>query len=176
MKFSDSKTKENLFTAYLRESGAYNEYYFYAQQAKKEGYEEIYNIFTKFANNEQAHAKIWFKLFHTIAGTKDNLLDAADTENFERTVLYSEFAKTADKEGFSDIAKLFRGVAEIEHHHENVYRCLAKNIDKKLVFEKEQETTWQCLNCGHIHVGKSAPQTCEVCSHPQAFFAVLKNS
>ena len=122
MNFENSKTKDNLMTAFMRESGASNEYYFYAEQAKKDGYEDIAKTFSLFADNEKAHSKVWFKLFHGIAGTEDNLKDAADLENYERKVLYAEFAKTAREEGFEDIAKLFDGVAAIERQHEEQYR------------------------------------------------------
>ncbi len=172
MDFKDSKTKDNLLKAYLRESGAYNEYTFYAQQAKKEGFEKIYNTFTQFADNEQAHAKIWFKLFHGISSTQDNLKDAADLENFEHTTLYAEFSKTAKEEGFLDIAELFDGVAKIEAQHEKEYRKLFEKVKNDCMFSDSQEVQWKCNNCGHIHKGKEAPQTCPVCSHPQAFFEV----
>ncbi|MBQ3492831.1 MAG: rubrerythrin family protein [Clostridia bacterium] len=173
MKDKQTKTQENLMTAFLRESGAFNEYTFYAEQAKKDGYEQIYRIFTQFASNEQAHAKVWFKLFHTIAGTEENLKDSADLENFERTVLYSEFAKTAREEGFEDIAKLFDGVAAIERQHEEKYKELLEQVKNKKVFESQQETWWQCSNCGHRHKGFTPPEKCPVCSHPIAFFSVM---
>lgn len=172
MKDSKSKTQENLMTAFLRESGAFNEYTFYAEQAKKDGFEQIYNIFTQFAQNEQAHAKIWFKLFHGISSTKDNLKDAADLEHFERTVLYSDFAKTAREEGFDDIADIFDGVATIERQHEEVYKTLLDKVKKDSVFSSVKEENWKCLNCGHTHLGLTPPKTCPVCSHPQAFFTI----
>ena len=172
MKDSKSKTQENLMTAFLRESGAFNEYTFYAQQAKKDGYEQIYNTFTQFAENEQAHAKVWFKLFHGISSTLDNLKDAADLEHFERTVLYSDFAKTAREEGFDDIADIFDGVATIERQHEEVYKQLLDKVKNDKIFTSEQPVTWKCLNCGHTHNGLTAPETCPVCSHPQAFFTI----
>ena len=172
MKLKDSKTYQNLMTAFLRESGAYNEYTFYAEQAKKDGYEAIYNTFTTFADNEQAHSKIWFKLFHGIAGTEDNLKDSADLENYERTVLYSEFASVAREEGFPDIAELFDGVAIIEHQHEEEYKRLMQKVKNDTMFTEKQETSWKCNNCGHIHKGISAPETCPVCSHPKAFFEI----
>ncbi len=175
MNFKESKTFQNLQTAFLRESGAFNEYTFYAEQAKEEGFEEIYNTFTNFAANEQAHAKVWFKLFHAISSTEDNLVDAADLENFERTKLYLEFSKVAEQEGYSDIAILFKEVAKIEKEHEEVYRNLANQVKNCTVFCKEQKKTWQCLNCGHEHVGECAPETCAVCSHPKAFFKVKQN-
>ena len=172
MKDKKSKTQENLQTAYLRESGAFNEYTFYAEQAKKDGYEQISKIFTQFAMNEQAHAKVWFKLFHGIAGTEDNLKDAADLENFERTVLYADFAKTAREEGFNDIAEIFDGVAAIERQHEEKYKQLLECVKNDKCFSSEKEVWWQCSNCGHRHKGLTAPEKCPVCSHPQAFFAV----
>ena len=172
MKLKDSKTYQNLMTAYLRESGAYNEYTFYAEQAKKDGYESIYNIFTQFANNEQAHSKIWFKLFHGISNTEENLIDAADLENYERSVLYSEFSKVAKEEGYDDIAKLFDGVSAIERQHEQVYRDLAEKVKKDQMFLSKKEVWWKCGNCGHLHKDLSAPMVCPVCSHPQAFFSI----
>ena len=175
MNFKESKTFQNLQTAFLRESGAYNEYTFYAGQAKKEGYEEIYNTFTNFAANEQAHAKIWFKLFHAISSTQDNLVDAADLENFERTKLYSQFSTVAEEEGFTDIAFLFSEVAKIEKSHEEVYRELARKLKNCQMLCKQEKVTWQCLNCGHVLVDKCAPETCPVCSHPKGFFKVKEN-
>ena len=172
MKLINSKTQQNLITAFLRESGAFNEYTFYAMQAKKDGYEQIYKTFTQFATNEQAHASIWFKLYHGIAGTKDNLISSAELENFERTELYNQFAKTAREEGFEDIAVLFEGVAEIEKQHEQVYLQLAKKLEKDEFFVSSKQTTWQCLNCGHIHKGCVPPETCPICSHPKAYFTI----
>ena len=170
MDFKDSKTKENLMKAYLRESGAYNEYTFYAEQAKKDGYEKVYNIFTQFADNEKAHAKIWFKLFHGISCTQDNLKDAADTEHFERTELYNQFAKTAREEGHEDIAILFEGVAKIEGQHEDEYLRLLEKVKGDKMFKSKKEVQWKCLNCGHTHIALEPPKVCPVCSHPQAFF------
>ena len=158
-------------TAFLRESGAYNEYTFYAEQAKKDGFEAIYNTFTQFADNEQAHSKIWFKLFHGISCTEDNLNDAADLENYERSVLYSEFAKVARQENYNDIADLFDGVAVIEKQHEEEYKRLAQKVKNDTMFTEKSEVDWMCNNCGHIHKGKTAPEKCPVCSHPQAFFS-----
>ena len=174
MDFENSKTKQNLMTAYLRESGAYNEYTYYAEQAKTEGFEEIYNTFNTFAHNEQAHAKIWFKIWHGISCTKDNLKDAADLENFERTVMYSDFAKIAREEGYEDIAKLFDGVAAVERAHEERYKTFFDKINNNAVFSSAQETVWICLNCGHVHKGKTPPETCPVCSYPQAYFMIQK--
>lgn len=176
MNLEESQTKQNLITAYLRESGAFNEYTYYAEQAKTEGYREIYNVFTQFAHNEQAHAEIWFKLWHGIAGTTDNLKDAADLENYERTVMYSEFAKTARKEGFEDIAKLFDGVAEVEKAHEQKYKSLFERLSSGKYFEQPQEVAWKCLNCGHIHYGKQPPENCPVCSHPEGYFMLSQQN
>ncbi len=172
MKLSESKTQKNLMTAFLRESGAFNEYTFYAEQAKTEGYEQIYNVFTKFAGNEQAHAKVWFKLFHNIAGTEENLKDAADLENYERTVMYSDFAKVAREEGFNDIADLFDKVAEVEKDHETVYKTLHEKVQNGCVFCCEEEVVWECGNCGHTVKGKTPPEKCPLCSHPKAYFAI----
>ena len=172
MEFNESKTKENLMTAFLRESGAYNEYTFYAMQAKKDGFESIYNLFTQFADNEQAHAKIWFKLWHGISCTQDNLIDAADLEHYEHSVLYSEFSKVAKEEGFDDIAYLFEQVGKIESRHEKEYKELFQKVKKDEMFKEKQEESWKCLNCGHMHKGKEPPETCPVCSHPKAYFEV----
>ena len=175
MKLEESKTQKNLMTAFLRESGAFNEYTFYAEQAKQEGYEQIYNVFTKFAGNEQAHAKVWFKLFHNIADTEANLKDSADLENFERTVLYSDFAKEAREEGFDDIAKLFDEVALVEKAHEETYKTLLEKVKNGCVFESKQEVVWECGNCGHTLKGKTPPEKCPLCSHPKAYFAIKQN-
>ena len=172
MKDKNSKTQENLMTAFLRESGAFNEYTWYAEQAKKDGFEQISKVFTQFASNEQAHAKIWFKLFHGISGTEDNLKDSADLENYERTVLYKEFARVAREEGFDDVAEIFDGVSAIERQHEQRYKALFEKVKKGEVFESEKEVVWECSNCGHTHKGLNPPQVCPVCSHPQAFFAI----
>ena len=177
MKQSDSKTQENLRSAFLSECGAYTEYEFYAKQAKKDGYEQIARIFNTFANNEKAHAEIWFKLYHGIAGTKENLSSAADLENYERAQMYAEFSKIAKEEGFTDIAELFSKVGEIEGLHEQTYRELLEKIVKKQVFSsKDQNTVWKCSNCGHEYTGKNAPEVCPVCSHPQAYFYMKQNS
>lgn len=172
MNFEQSKTKENLLKAYLEESGAYNEYIFYAEQAKKDGYEYIHDVFKDFAENEKAHAKIWFKLFHGIADTEDNLKDAADLERHERVTVYAEFAKTAKDEGFDDIAELFDGVAQIEGMHEQKYRELHERLKNKTFFEGEKKTVWICANCGHIHKGEEPPESCPICSYPTAYFSV----
>lgn len=174
MRLKDSKTQQNLMTAFLRESGAFNEYSFYAEQAKKEGFEKIYNTFSLFAKNEQAHAKIWFKLFHGIADTAGNLKDSADLEHYESSVLYAEFSKTAREEGFMDIAELFDGVAQIERQHEEQYNILLKKVMANGMFVSKQEAMWKCANCGHSHMGKEPPQKCPVCSHPIAFFELMQ--
>ncbi|MBE7079185.1 MAG: rubrerythrin family protein [Clostridiales bacterium] len=169
-----SKTEANLWTAFAGESQARNKYTYFASKAKKEGYVQIAAIFEETAKNEQEHAKIWFKLLHggAIPSTDENLLAAAEGENYEWTDMYAEFAVVARQEGFEDIAKLFDGVAAIEKEHEERYRKLLANVKGKLVFTKEGDAVWQCSNCGHIVVGKSAPDTCPVCSHPQAYFQV----
>ena len=171
-----SKTEQNLMAAFAGESQARNKYDYYASKAKKDGYEQIAAIFQETANNEKEHAKLWFKLFHGINSTLDNLLDAAAGENYEWTEMYEEFAKVADKEGFHDIAARFRGVAAIEKHHEERYRKLATAVKNGEVFVKLDENVWVCRNCGHIHVGKSAPELCPVCAHPQAYFELLKEN
>ena len=170
MQFEKSNTKQNLMTAFLRESGAFNEYTFYAEQAKKEGYEEVYNIFTKFAENEQAHAKVWFKLWHGIAGTVDNLIDAMDLENYERKVLYSSFSKTAKEEGFNDIANIIDLVAKVEGRHAQTYKQLAEKIKGDKMFCQDKAVKWKCLNCGHELTDECAPEICPLCYHPKAFF------
>ncbi len=175
MKQKDSKTQQNLMTAFLRESGAFNEYTFYAEQAKADGYEDIYRTFKQFAMNEQAHARVWFNLFHGVSTTVDNLKDAADLENYERSVMYADFADTAKREGFTDIAELFEGVSRVEGQHEEKYKEFYKKVKDEKVFESEEEVSWQCLNCGHIHTGKTPPETCPVCSHPKAYFKILSN-
>ncbi len=175
MNFDQSKTKNNLMTAFLRESGATNEYLFYAEQAKKDGFEKIAQTFTTFANNERAHSKVWFKLFHQIADTEGNLKDSMDLENYERSVLYAQFAKEAREEGFNDIAELFDGVSAIERQHEEEYKCLLQKVKNDQMFSSTEEVWWQCANCGHRHKGKTPPETCPVCSHPQAFFSVMPN-
>ncbi|MCH5151973.1 MAG: rubrerythrin family protein [Clostridiales bacterium] len=171
-----SKTEQNLMAAFAGESQARNKYDYYASKAKKDGFEQIAAIFQETANNEKEHAKLWFKLFHGINSTLDNLLDAAAGENYEWTEMYKEFADIADKEGFHDIAAQFRGVAAIEKHHEERYRKLAQAVKGGEVFVKLNENVWVCRNCGHLHVGKSAPEACPVCAHPQAYFELLKEN
>lgn len=172
MNLKGSKTEANLMTAFAGESQARNKYTYYASKAKKEGYEQIAAIFTETANNEMAHAKIWFKLLHDddIPNTEANLADAAAGENYEWTEMYAEFAKTAKEEGFDRIAYLFEAVGKIEKEHEERYRKLLENVEGGLVFSKDGDMVWVCRNCGHIHIGKSAPEVCPVCAHPKAYF------
>ena len=174
MELKGSKTEANLQAAFAGESMARNKYTYYASQARKEGYEQISAIFLETADNEKEHAKIWFKELHggAVPETVQNLKDAAEGENYENTVMYKEFAETAKAEGFNQIAKLFEMVGAIEKHHEERYRALLKNIEDGLVFQKDGVVVWKCRNCGHIHVGKSAPKVCPVCKHEQSFFEV----
>jgi len=176
MQLKGSKTEQNLMAAFAGESQARNKYDYYASKAKKEGYEQIAAIFAETALNEKEHAKLWFKLFHGINSTLDNLLDAAAGENYEWTEMYAEFAKVADEEGFHDIAEKFRGVANIEKAHEERYNKLAKAVKDGEVFVKLEENVWVCRNCGHIHVGKSAPKICPVCEHAQAYFELRREN
>ncbi len=169
-----SKTEANLWTAFAGESQARNKYTYFASKAKKDGFVQIGSIFEETAKNEQEHAKIWFKILHggAIPSTEENLLAAAEGENYEWTDMYNEFAKVAREEGFDDIATLFDGVAAIEKEHEERYRKLLANVKGDLVFTKDGDAVWQCSNCGHIVVGKKAPEVCPVCAHPQAYFQV----
>ena len=169
-----SKTEANLMTAFAGESQARNKYTYYASKAKKDGYQQIAALFEETANNEKEHAKIWFKLLNggSVPSTIDNLKDAADGENYEWTDMYAGFAKTAREEGFDDIAVLFEKVAEIEKAHEERYRKLLKNIEDGIVFSNDGDMIWECRNCGHIVVGKKAPEVCPVCAHPQSYFQV----
>ena len=174
MELKGSKTEQNLMTAFAGESQARNKYTYYASKAKKEGYEQIAALFLETANNEKEHAKIWFKLLHdgAIADTATNLQDAANGENYEWTEMYAEFAKTAKEEGFDKIAYLFEAVGKIEKEHEERYKALLANVNGGLVFSRDGEMVWQCANCGHIHVGKAAPEVCPVCDHPKAYFQI----
>ena len=167
-----SKTEKNLWEAFAGESQARNKYSYFASKAKKEGYVQIANIFEETANNEKEHAKIWFKLLNGIGTTVENLKAAAEGENYEWTDMYDTFAKEAEEEGFIDIARLFRGVAAIEKEHEERYKKLLANVEGGLVFSRDCEMIWQCGNCGHICIGKSAPMICPVCDHPQAYFQI----
>ena len=172
MELKGSKTEKNLQAAFAGESQARNKYTYFASKAKKEGYNQIANLFLETADNEKEHAKIWFKLLGGIGSTEDNLLAAAEGENFEWTDMYAQFAKEAREEGFQDIALLFDGVAAIEKEHEERYRKLLANIKDGLVFSRDGEMIWQCANCGHIVVGKQAPEVCPVCNHPQSYFQI----
>ena len=177
MELKGSKTEANLWTAFSGESQARNKYTYYASKAKKDGYEQIAKIFEDTANNEKEHAKLWFKILRGgIGDTMDNLADAAAGENYEWTEMYADFAKVADEEGFSDIARLFRGVAAIEKTHEERYKKLLSNIKEGIVFSREGDTIWECANCGHIHIGKKAPEICPVCAHPQAYFKIKETN
>ena len=169
-KYSGTKTEENLRTAFSGESQARNKYTYFASKAKKDGFEQIADLFLKTADNEKEHAKMWFKELNGIGTTAENLVSAAEGENFEWTDMYVEFAKVAREEGFDRIANLFERVADIEKAHEERYRKLLKNIDDKLVFSKDGECVWICRNCGHIVIGKEAPAVCPVCNHPQSYF------
>lgn len=172
MELKGSKTEANLLTAFSGESQARNKYTYYASKAKKDGYVQIAQIFEETANNEKEHAKIWFKLLHDggIPTTVENLKDAAEGENYEWTEMYAEFAQTAKEEGFDHIAALFKMVGDIEKEHEERYKKLLANIQDGVVFSKDNDTVWICSNCGHIHIGKKAPEMCPVCAHPQAYF------
>lgn len=174
MELKGSKTEKNLMAAFAGESQARNKYTFYAGKARKDGYEQIAALFEETAANEQAHAKIWFKLLHDgeIPSTPANLEDAANGEQYEWTNMYPEFAKVAEEEGFKKIAYLFMAVGEIEKHHEERYRKLLKNVNDGVVFSREGDAIWQCRVCGHIVIAKSAPKVCPVCGHPQSFFQV----
>jgi len=169
-KYSGTRTEENLRTAFAGESQARNKYTYFSSVAKKEGFEQISAIFLKTAENEKEHAKMWFKELGELGSTADNLLAAADGENYEWTDMYDEFAKVADEEGFHDLAEKFRGVALIEKHHEERYRALLNNVKTKTVFEKSEVKVWECRNCGHICVGTKAPESCPVCAHAQSYF------
>jgi rubrerythrin len=172
-KLKGTKTEANLQAAFAGESQARNKYTYYASKAKKDGYVQIAAIFEETANNEKEHAKMWYKLLNDgIGSTEENLKDAAEGENYEWTDMYAGFAKEAREEGFEEIAALFEGVAAIEKEHEERYRKLLANIEGRLVFSKDGDTIWQCANCGHICVGKEAPEVCPVCAHPQAYFQV----
>ena len=172
MELKGSKTEQNLMTAFAGESQARNKYTYFASKAKKDGYEQIAAIFEETANNEKEHAKIWFKLLNggEVPTTTENLKAAADGENYEWTDMYSEFAKTAKEEGFDHIAFLFEGFAKIEKEHEERYIKLLKNIEDEVVFSSEGDTIWVCRNCGHVVIGKKAPEVCPVCNHKKSYF------
>ncbi|MCR5107856.1 MAG: rubrerythrin family protein [Lachnospiraceae bacterium] len=171
-KYEGTQTEKNLQTAFAGESQARNKYTYFASVAKKEGYEQISALFLKTADNEKEHAKMWFKELGGIGDTAANLVQAADGENYEWTDMYDGFAKTADEEGFHELAEKFRGVAAIEKTHEERYRKLLDNVETKSVFEKSEVKVWECRNCGHIVVGTKAPDICPVCAHPRSYFEV----
>ena len=170
--YAGTKTEQNLQAAFAGESQARNKYTYFASKAKKEGFEQIAAIFLQTADNEKEHAKMWFKELQGIGTTAENLAAAAAGENFEWTDMYEGFAKTADEEGFPELAKKFRGVAAIEKRHEERYRALLKNVEMQEVFKKSEVKVWECRNCGHIVVGTEAPEKCPVCDHPQSYFEV----
>lgn len=175
-KYAGTQTEKNLMTAFEGESGARNKYTFFASVAKKEGYEQIAALFLKTAENEREHAKMWFKELSGIGDTAANLAAAAEGENYEWTDMYDGFAKTADEEGFPELAEKFRMVGAIEKHHEERYRALLHNVETAEVFKKSEVKVWECRNCGHIVVGTEAPVVCAVCAHPQSYFEVRKEN
>ncbi len=171
-KYAGTKTEKNLWEAFAGESQARNKYTYFASVAKKAGYEQIASLFLKTADNEKEHAKLWFKALGGIGDTEANLKAAAEGENFEWTDMYERMAQEAEEEGFPELAAQFRGVGEIEKHHEERYRKLLQNVEEKKVFEKSGVTVWECRNCGHIVIGTKAPDVCPVCKHPQSYFEV----
>ncbi len=171
-KYSGTQTEKNLWEAFAGESQARNKYTYFASKAKKEGFEQMAAIFLKTADNEKEHAKLWFKELEGIGSTAENLAAAAEGENYEWTDMYEGFAKTAEEEGFPELAEKFRGVAAIEKEHEARYRALLNNLETAQVFEKSEVKVWECRNCGHIVVGTKAPEICPVCAHPQAYFEI----
>ena len=172
MELKGSQTEKNLQIAFAGEAQAHTKYQYYSSKAKKDGYVQMANIFAETAKNEKEHAKLWFKYLHggAVPATTVNLADAAEGENYEWTDMYATFAKEAEEEGFTKLAAQFRGVAAIEKNHEERYRKLLKNIEDSVVFSREGDCVWQCSNCGHIVVGKKAPELCPVCAHPQSYF------
>ena len=172
MELKGSKTEQNLMAACAGESQARNKYTYFASVAKKEGYEQIAAIFLQTADNEKEHAKLWFKALGELGNTAENLLHAAEGENYEWTDMYDRMAKEADEEGFHELAKKFRLVAAIERHHEERYRALLKNVEMQQVFEKSEVKVWECRNCGHIVIGEKAPEVCPTCDHPKAYFEI----
>ena len=169
-KYEGTQTEKNLMAAFAGESQARNKYTYFASKAKKEGFEQIADIFQKTADNEKEHAKMWFKELNGIGSTAENLKAAAEGENYEWTDMYDDFAKTAEAEGFTSLAEKFRAVAAIEKRHEERYRALLHNVEMQEVFEKSEVKIWECRNCGHIVVGTKAPEVCPVCSHPKSYF------
>lgn len=175
-KYAGTQTEKNLLAAFAGESEARNKYTFFASKARKEGYEQIAALFLKTAENEKEHAKLWFKELEGIGDTAENLQAAAEGENYEWTDMYEDFAKTAEAEGFTELAHRFRLVAAIEKHHEERYRALLHNVETAQVFEKSEVKVWECRNCGHIVVGTQAPDVCPVCAHPQAYFEIAADN
>ena len=175
-KYSGTQTEKNLEAAFAGESQARNKYTYFASRAKKEGFEQIAALFLETAENEKEHAKLWFKELNGINDTAQNLADAAAGENYEWTDMYEGFAKTAEEEGFTELAIKFRMVAAIEKRHEERYRALLKNVETAEVFKRSEVKVWECRNCGHIVVGTAAPEICPVCSHPQSFFEVKEEN
>jgi len=175
-KYAGTKTEKNLWEAFAGESQARNKYTYFASTAKKEGFEQISALFLKTAENEKEHAKLWFKELGELGSTADNLLHAAEGENYEWTDMYERFAKDAEEEGFPALAAKFRGVAAIEKAHEERYRALLTNVETAQVFEKGSVKVWECRNCGHLVVGTKAPEVCPVCSHPQSYFEVREEN
>lgn len=171
-KYSGSQTEKNLEAAFAGESQARNKYTYFASVAKKQGFEQIADLFLKTADNEKEHAKMWFKELNGIGDTAENLLAAAEGENYEWTDMYEDFAKTAEEEGFTELAHKFRLVAAIEKHHEERYRALLRNVETAEVFKRSEIKVWECRNCGHIVVGKEVPGVCPVCNHPQSYFEI----
>ena len=175
-KYAGTKTEKNLWEAFAGESQARNKYTYFASTAKKAGYEQIAALFLKTADNEKEHAKLWFKELGELGSTEENLLHAAEGENFEWTDMYERMAKEAEEEGFAELAEKFRGVAAVEKAHEERYRKLLQNVEEKTVFEKSGVKVWECRNCGHIVVGTKAPEICPVCNHPQAYFELREEN
>ena len=169
-KYAGSETEKNLYAAFAGETQARSKYTYFASVAKKQGFEQIAELFQRTADNEKEHAKLWFEELGGLGDTADNLLNAAEGENYEWTDMYASFAETAEREGFRAVAAKFRLVAEVEKHHEERYRTLLRNVDSASVFEKSEVKVWECRNCGHIAVGMSAPEICPVCLHSQGFF------
>lgn len=175
-RYAGTKTEQNLRTAFSGECEARSKYTYFASVARKEGYEQIAALFQETADNEKEHAKLWFKALGGLGDTAANLVSAAEGENYEWTDMYARFAKEAEEEGFPELAARFRLVGEVERHHEERYLALLHNVEMQKVFEKSEEVMWECRNCGHLVIGKKAPQVCPVCGHPQSFFEVRKNN
>ena len=175
-KYAGTQTEKNLLAAFAGESEARNKYTFFASKARKEGYEQIAALFLKTAENEKEHAKLWFKELEGIGDTAENLQAAAEGENYEWTDMYEDFTKTAEAEGFTELAHRFRLVAAIEKHHEERYRALLHNVEMAEVFAKSEVKVWECRNCGHIVIGTSAPEVCPTCNHPRSYFEVREEN